>query len=100
MLKQASESVKKSVDKFEKDQTKGSFEAIFEELFYDFYKQRRKVYVVNFIRGIFFGAGSALGGTAILAIVIWVLSFFVNFPVIGEYLKTFEQNVQQNTQRR
>jgi hypothetical protein len=97
MPKQVSNGVKTAVNKFSDDQTKGSFEAILEEIFHDFYRQRRRVYFFNFIRGIFFGAGSALGGTIILAVIIWILSFFVNFPVIGEYLRSLEQTVQHQS---
>lgn len=48
--------------------------ALLEELFYDFHQNRRQVYWVNFIRGIFFGFGSLLGGTIVVAIVFWVLA--------------------------
>ncbi len=100
MPKQVSNGVKSAVNKFADDQSKGSFEAILEEIFHDFYRQRRRVYLFNFFRGIFFGAGSALGGTLIIAVGIWVLSFFVNFPVIGESLKSIEQTVQHQTKSR
>lgn len=48
--------------------------ALFEELFYDFHRNRRQVYWMNFVRGIFFGFGSLLGGTIVVAIVFWVLA--------------------------
>jgi len=92
--------LKQVAKEFEDGQTKGAFEAVVEELFHDFYRARRRVYMFNFIRGIFFGAGSALGGTLIVALVLWILSFFINFPVIGQYFQQFERSVQQNTQQR
>jgi len=79
---------------FFRGQQRGAYEATLEDLFQDYYAQRRRVYKMNFIRGIFFGLGSVLGGTIVVAIIIWTLSFFVNFPVIGELLKNAEQNLK------
>lgn len=54
---------------------------LLEELFNDFNRSRTEVYKLNFVRGIVFGLGSALGGTVILALVIWLLSIFTDvFP--------------------
>ena len=50
-------------------------EAIVEDLFYDFYRNRGKVYKVNFYRGIFFGLGTFLGGTVVVAIVVFILTW-------------------------
>lgn len=55
--------------------------ALLEELFYDFHQNRRQVYWMNFVRGVFFGFGSLLGGTIVVAIVVWVLSQVIGlFP--------------------
>ncbi len=48
--------------------------AILEDLFYDFHRSRAEVYKMNFIRGIFFGLGSVLGGTILVALLIWLLN--------------------------
>lgn len=61
--------------------------ALLEELFEDYYKHRRKLYRMNFLRGLFFGLGSVLGGTVVIALLVWLLSFFVNFPLIGELIE-------------
>jgi len=66
---------------------------VLEDLFDDMYEQRAKVYKVNFIRGVFFGLGSALGGTLLLAFVIWLLTLFVNFPLVGQYIQDFINSV-------
>lgn len=41
--------------------------------FYDLYRNRGSAYKVNFFRGIFFGLGTFLGGTVIVALVIFLL---------------------------
>lgn len=53
-------------------------------LFDDLYSDRRRVYRLNFFRGIFFGLGSVLGGTLVLAVAIWILTWFVDFPLVGQ----------------
>lgn len=56
------------------DNEKGARKTVLEELFYDFNRSRFQVYKMNFVRGIFFGFGSVLGGTVVIAILLWLLS--------------------------
>lgn len=51
---------------------------ILEDLFSDTYKHRGKIYKVNFFRGIFFGLGTFLGGTVIVAIVVFILTWLAS----------------------
>lgn len=74
---------------------KGAQEALLQDVFQDLYRNRRKIYKINFIRGIFFGFGSVLGGTVVIAILIWVLSWFVDFPLIGQYFQELLHAIQQ-----
>lgn len=60
---------------------------IFEDLFNDMYEQRQRVYRMNFVRGIFYGLGTALGGTVLLALVLWMLSWFVDWPYVGRIIE-------------
>lgn len=60
---------------------------VLEELFNDIYDDRRRIYWVNFLRGIFFGAGSLIGGTVVIALLIGVLSQVVDwFPILGDFV--------------
>lgn len=77
------------------DQAKSASSAMAEELFYDLYKDRKKIYKINFFRGIFFGVGSVLGGTIVIALLVWVLSLFVNLPVIGDTFKDAQNTIEQ-----
>lgn len=54
---------------------KAAREAVLEELFNDFNRSRFTVYKLNFMRGIFFGFGSVLGGTVVVAIVVGLLTW-------------------------
>lgn len=74
-----------------------SKKAVLNELFNDMYDNRQNIYKVNFVRGIFFGLGSVIGGTVVVAVVVWALSFFVNVPVLGELFETTQQSIEQTT---
>lgn len=50
-------------------------EQILDDIFYDLYRNRGRVYKVNFFRGIFFGLGTFIGGTVVVAIVIFILTW-------------------------
>ena len=53
---------------------RGARESVLEELFNDFNRNRFSVYKFNFMRGIFFGLGSVLGGTVVLGLLVWILN--------------------------
>jgi hypothetical protein len=79
---------KTPIESFANDQVRGAQRELLEELFNDIYVHRKRVYWVNFIRGLSFGVGSVLGGTILVAVVIWVLSQFVEwFPLLGDFVR-------------
>lgn len=92
--------VKKAAQKVKKENELGARRAVLEDLFYDFHSSRRQVYLMNFFRGIFFGLGSILGGTIVLALIVWILSLFANVPGgfgdFIQYIVDIVQNSQQN----
>ena len=88
--------VKKVVEKIKKDQGSGARRTVLEELFNDLYDDRRNIYKMNFVRGIFFGLGSVLGATIVVAGIVWALSFFVDIPGIGDAVKDAKDSLQQN----
>jgi hypothetical protein len=53
---------------------RGARETVLEELFNDFNRNRFTIYKFNFMRGIFFGLGSVLGGTVVLALIVAILN--------------------------
>lgn len=74
-----------------------SKKVVLEELFNDLYDDRKRIYKINFIRGILFGAGSAIGGTVVLALIVWILSLFVNAPLIGQLFENAQQSIERTT---
>ncbi|MFV0484704.1 MAG: DUF5665 domain-containing protein [Candidatus Saccharimonadales bacterium] len=70
-------------------------EAVLDDLFYDMYRNRGRIYRVNFIRGLFFGFGSILGGTLVIAILVFGLSFLVQIPGgLGDFVKWIIDAIQ------
>lgn len=80
-----------------KKQERESKKVVLDELFNDLYDDRKRIYKINFIRGILFGAGSAIGGTVVLALIVWILSLFVNAPFIGQLFENAQQSIERTT---
>ena len=89
--------IKKALTKVKKDNEDGARKAVIEDLFYDFHKSRKQIYLMNFIRGIFFGVGSVLGGTLVIAIVLALLSLLVDIPGgVGDFIQYVIDTVNNN----
>lgn len=88
--------VKQAVKKVADDNERGARVGLLEDLFYDFNRNRRQVYKMNFIRGIFFGLGSVLGGTVLIGLIAWILSFFIYIPGIGQPIQQVQQSIQSD----
>lgn len=72
--------MKRLTQKVKKDSENGARRAVLEDLFYDFHRSRTQVYRMNFLRGVFFGFGSVIGGTIVIALVVWILSWLSDIP--------------------
>jgi len=90
--------IKKALSKVKTENENGARRAIIEDLFYDFHKSRRQVYFMNFTRGVFFGVGSVVGGTIVVAIVLWLMSLLVDIPGgIGDFIQYIVDTVDKNS---
>lgn len=88
--------LKKSAAKIKDGQEKGAREAILEEMFHDFNRSRVQVYKLNFFRGMFFGFGSVLGGTVVVALIVWLLTFLGQFiPGLGNFFDGISQLLEK-----
>lgn len=90
---------KSPIKKAVHDGRMGARRAVIEELFNDLYDDRRNIYLMNFFRGIFFGLGSVIGGTLVVALVVWILSFFVSIPGIGQTVEQAQDKLQTEQRR-
>lgn len=67
-----------------------------EILFATDYIDKHKLYLNNFIRGMFFSAGGVVGATVVIAILLWILSLFNNVPLIGPLFENTRDTIQQS----
>lgn len=89
--------VKNATPKVKQSSERGASQGILEDLFYDFNKSRKQVYFVNFVRGLFFGVGSVIGGTLVVAVVLGLLGLLVDIPGgVGEFVRYIVELVKQN----
>ena len=61
----------------------------------------RKIMIRSFISGVFRGLGIVVGATIVVSFLIWMLTQFVDFPLIGEYFQDLLEYIEaldpQNT---
>jgi len=57
------------------------------------YVNKKKLYIENFVRGIFFSLGSVLGATVVVALLLWVLSVFNTAPIIGHFIQSIQDAI-------
>ena len=87
---------KKAAIKVAADSERAARRKLIEELFVDFHSSRRQVYLMNFLRGLFFGFGSVLGATVLIAIAIWTLTKFGDiFPPLADFLNRLTDTMQR-----
>jgi len=90
--------VAKAHKKVQQENELGARRAVLEDLFYDFHKSRAQVYQMNFFRGIFFGVGTVIGGTLVVAFVVWLLSWLTDIPGgLGDFIQYIVDTVQKST---
>jgi hypothetical protein len=67
------------------EQQKAFIQQIFEEIYTS---NKWKLYWRNFFRGVFFGFGSLVGGTIVVALIVWILSQTVDlFPPVRDFVQ-------------
>jgi hypothetical protein len=81
-----------------KNNEKGARRAVLEDLFYDFNSSRAEVYKMNFFRGIFLGFGTVIGGTLVVALIVWILTLLADIPGgTGDFIQYIVDTVQDSS---
>jgi uncharacterized membrane protein len=83
------------IKQFTDDQVKYAPQAVLEDFFEDYYKRRRQIYAMNLVRGIFFGFGGVIGGTIVVALLLWLLSVLHYIPFINDIYDAAKQSLQK-----
>ena len=87
----------KATQKIKKENELGARRAVLEDLFYDFHSSRKQIYTMNFFRGVFFGVGTVVGGTIVVALVVWILTWLTDIPGgFGDFIQ-YVVDIVQNT---
>lgn len=55
----------------------------------------KKVFLFSLLKGIATGLGVFLGGTLVVALLLWILSVAGNIPFVGKISQSAEHNIQQ-----
>lgn len=67
-----------------------SIEAIYEMN----YANRHRMYKMSFFKGVAAGLGGLIGATIVAALLLWVLNFFDELPLIGPFTDKIQDTVQ------
>lgn len=86
---------KRVARRVKKENELGARRAVLEDLFYDFHSSRVQVFWMNFFRGIFFGVGTVIGGSLVVALIAWMLSWFTDIPGgFGDFIQYIVDTVK------
>ena len=67
--------------------------AALEYLFATRYIDKKRLYLENFLRGMFFSIGTVVGLVLVGTLVLWVLSFFDSIPFIDKISRAIEASL-------
>lgn len=81
-------------DKSEGRTEKAAKRVLIEDVFEDYYRSKTKIFTFVFFRGVLFGVGTVIGGTIVVAGIVWFLSQFIGIPGIGEFIEPVIDTVQ------
>lgn len=79
------------------DQQRIEFAKQLEDFYEVSYADLKKVLTFSFLKGMATGLGVFIGGTLVVALLLWMLSQLGHLPFIGDISKAAEQSIQQGT---
>ncbi|MEO5627814.1 MAG: DUF5665 domain-containing protein [Candidatus Saccharimonadales bacterium] len=59
------------------------------------YLDRSTAYKMTFVKGLLAGLGGVIGATVVVALLLWILTFFNNIPLIGHVSENVKQTIEQ-----
>lgn len=83
------------VKQFAENELKNAPKAFLDDLFENYYSRRREIYSMNLVRGIFFGFGSVIGGTIVVALLLWLLSVLDFVPFLNDIVNAAKHSLEK-----
>ena len=66
------------------------------QTFYDMgYVSKKQALGFTFLKGIIGGAGAFIGGTLVIALLLWSLSLFSETPLIGNIVQSVQESLEK-----
>ncbi|HEU5187722.1 MAG TPA: DUF5665 domain-containing protein [Candidatus Saccharimonadales bacterium] len=66
----------------------------FADFFEDYERRRWSIYRMNFVRGVAFGLGTFIGGSLVIAGLLWFLSLFQDVPFLTDFVETIQNSIE------
>jgi hypothetical protein len=63
------------------------------------YIDRNQAYKMSFVKGLLAGFGGVIGATLVVALVLWMLSFFQEIPLVDRVYDNLQSQVQTQQQQ-
>lgn len=57
------------------------------------YVNKSRIMRMSFVRGLFQGFGAVIGGTILVAVLVWLLSLFGHIPLVGNFAEKLQDTV-------
>jgi hypothetical protein len=87
--------LKQIINKKAEEQRRIEFAKQIETLYEASYASRKKIFGFAVLKGIGTGLGVFLGGTLVVALLLWILSLGSHIPFVGKISHSAEQSIQQ-----
>ncbi len=85
----------KKIDKLDKTSEQIELGKKLQAFYESGYVNKKQALVFSLLKGIATGVGVFIGGTVVIAFLLWGLSFFNEVPLLGEFSQKFQHTLQK-----
>jgi len=69
-----------------------------ENIFLTGYVSRKEMLKISFLKGVATGFGGIIGATIVVALLVWLLSFFHTVPLVGPLVDNFRNTINAQSE--